>query len=147
MADSLLAPGEGDTVWLGTTKTSIKLDRARSRGSMFVAEHVFAPGFEGPPLHVHADMDHAFYVLEGQFRFVADGKVTIGGPGTFAFVARGTPHTWGNGADTPARALEINVPGGFEDYYRDLSMALGQGADPDPATIRSAMDRHGIIPA
>jgi mannose-6-phosphate isomerase-like protein (cupin superfamily) len=92
-------------------------------------------------------MDHAFYVLEGLFRFVVDGRESTGGPGTFAFVSRGTPHTWGNAAQTPSRALEINVPGGFEEYYRDLSAALGKGAEPDPEAIRGVMRRHGITPA
>jgi quercetin dioxygenase-like cupin family protein len=147
MADRLLSPGGGDRIWLGTTETTIKVDRALSNGALFVAEHVFAPSFEGPPMHVHPGMDHAFYVIEGQFRFVVDGKESTGGPGTFAFVARGTPHTWGNATDTPSRALEINVPGGFEEYYAELSEALPQGAQPDPEAIWDIMRRHGIVPA
>ncbi|MEX1104458.1 MAG: cupin domain-containing protein [Dehalococcoidia bacterium] len=147
MARIILGPGEGATVWLGTTETSIKVDRALSNGLLFMAEHVFAPGFEGPPAHIHPDMDHTFYVVEGTARFVVDGQESTGGPGTSAFVSRGTPHTWGNASDTPARLIEINVPGGFEEYYAELSRALPQGAPPDPETIRGIMQRHGILPA
>ena len=146
MAGKVLVPGEGDAIWLGTTETSIKVDRALSNGALFLAEHVFAPSFEGPPSHIHPEMDHAFYVLEGLARFVVDGKERTGGPGTAAFVARGTPHTWGNATDTPTRVLEINVPGGFEEYYAALSQALPKGAPPDPETIREIQRSHGILP-
>jgi len=63
--------------------------------------------------HSHHDSDEVAYVLSGEVTFKIGDEVTVGGPGTCAFMPRGVPHAWkkhrrGNRQvlflDTPARA-------------------------------------------
>lgn len=147
MNELVLEPGEGAVLALGTTHTVVKADSALSNGGLFVAEHTFAIGFAGPPSHIHQDTDHALYVLDGVARFVVEGQEWTGGAGTFAWVPRGKAHTWGNAGETIVRALEINVPGGFEVYYRELAEAFPAGTPLDADVVREIQRRHGIIPA
>ena len=39
-----------------------------------------APGREGPGAHVHEDEDDAFYVLDGELRFLVDGARSMRPP-------------------------------------------------------------------
>ena len=45
----------------------------------------------GPPPHSH-DWDEAFYVLNGEIRFVCDGQAHVCRPGTLVHIPRGTVH-------------------------------------------------------
>ena len=55
-------------------------------------------------------------------------------------------HSFGNASELPTRFLEINVPGGFERYYRDLAEAFPVGAAIDPQRMQEIQQRHGIRP-
>ena len=48
-------------------------------------------------------------------------------PGAFACALPGTRHTFANRSDEPVRFLNINAPGGFEQYMRDLAAAAAAG--------------------
>jgi quercetin dioxygenase-like cupin family protein len=56
------------------------------------------PAGSSPPLHVHRLEDEAFYVLEGQVRFVSGDTEVLAGPGSFVFAPRDVPHTFVVGA-------------------------------------------------
>ena len=140
----LLKPGEGKEIVIGPASMLVKT--VADSGGLFIAEHVFPPRFAGPGLHQHPAMAHAFYVLEGLVRFDVDGSESIGEAGTFAYVAPTLTHSFGNGGDSPARVLEINVPGGFDRYYAELAKAFPPGAEIDPELLRNLQRRHGIVP-
>ena len=60
--------------------------------------------------HLHRDSDEVAYVLSGEISFKIGDEVTVGGPGTCAFMPRGVPHAWKvTGTDT-ARALFLYTP-------------------------------------
>jgi mannose-6-phosphate isomerase-like protein (cupin superfamily) len=124
----------------------VKTVNGDSGDRLFVAEHVMPPMFAGPASHVHDEMDHAFYILEGTIRLVITGKEYLATAGSFAFVPRATVHSFGNASESPTRFLEINVPGGFERYYRDLSSAFPVGSPIDPVRMQEIQRRHGIRP-
>src|SRR3954447_14882861 len=49
-------------------------------------------------------------------------RETIAAPaGTYAVVPPGVVHTFSNPADAPARFLSAHVPGGFEQYFREIA--------------------------
>src|ERR1700761_1081287 len=50
----------------------------------------------GPPLHVHAEQDDTFYVLEGVLTIQADDEVFELTAGDFVSVPPGVPHTFDN---------------------------------------------------
>lgn len=88
------------------------------------------PG-EGPPLHLHRGHDEYFFVLEGTYQLqVGDQEQTIG-PGTLAFVPRGTAHGFKNIGGSDGRLLEWTIPGDNEAYFRAVdAMESAGGFDP-----------------
>ena len=61
-------------------------------------------------LHVHHSDDEAWYVLEGTLGFrVGDDEVEAGA-GAAVFVPRGTPHSFWNAGDGPARYVLVMPP-------------------------------------
>jgi len=66
--------------------------------------------------HLHRDSDEVAYVLSGEITFKIGDEVTVGGPGTCAFLPRGVPHAWKNTGTETARVLFLYTPtdaGGF----------------------------------
>jgi mannose-6-phosphate isomerase-like protein (cupin superfamily) len=142
----VLQPGQGESVAIGPASMLVKTVNGDSGDRLFVAEHVMPPMFAGPASHVHDEMDHAFYILEGILRLVVTGEEHLVAAGSFVFVPRATVHSFGNASELPTRFLEINVPGGFERYYRDLAKAFPIGAAIDPERMQEIQQRHGIRP-
>lgn len=69
-----------------------------SNGQYFVVEGVVPPG-GGPPLHVQTREEEAFYILEGEVTFYADGERIVGRTGSFVHIPRGVAHRFKNEGD------------------------------------------------
>ena len=78
----------------------------------------------GPPLHVHDREDECFYVLDGKLSIRCGGEAFDAAAGSFVFLPRGRPHRF-RAVGRPARLLLIAVPGGIEDYFREINAASG----------------------
>jgi mannose-6-phosphate isomerase-like protein (cupin superfamily) len=124
----VLYPGEGERHAIGeTSSATVKATGDATAGHFFLSECELGPGFAGPPPHVHDELVDSFYVLEGTLTVtVGDENVELG-PGSFACALPGTRHTFANRSDEPVRFLNINAPGGFEQYMRDLAAAAATG--------------------
>ena len=64
--------------------------------------------------HTHADEDDAFYMLDGELAFTADGEEIPAPAGTFVLIPPGVEHTFENRTDRPVRVLNIHAPAGFD---------------------------------
>ena len=60
--------------------------------------------------HLHHDSDEVAWVLEGEFTFRIGDEVTVGGPGTCAFMPRDIPHAWKNTGTETGRVLFLYTP-------------------------------------
>jgi mannose-6-phosphate isomerase-like protein (cupin superfamily) len=60
--------------------------------------------------HLHRRSDEVACVLSGEFTFKIGDVLTVGGPGTCAFVPRGNAHAWKNTGVEAGRALFIYTP-------------------------------------
>ena len=98
---------------------------------------------DGPPLHVHRDQDDTFFVLEGVLTVQVGDEVFDIGPGDFATVPPGVPHTFANiRKDQPAvKAINLMTPGGLDEQFRD--MALISEAPSDPDAVARLREKHG----
>lgn len=84
-------------------------------------------GSAGPLLHVHPTHGEGFYVLAGELTFQVGDEIVSGGPGTWVFAPRDTPHTLANLSDQDARLLCVFAPGGFERRFeRMIAQQTGQ---------------------
>src|ERR1700755_642504 len=92
---------------------AVRLRREQTDGSLGLVEQQIPAGYPGPAMHVHPDFDETFYVIEGELGFRVGDQAYEAGPGSVAFVPRGTPHTFANPGQEPARSLVLATPGGF----------------------------------
>jgi pimeloyl-ACP methyl ester carboxylesterase/quercetin dioxygenase-like cupin family protein len=118
-------PGAGPTIEgpVGGPLT-FKLRGEQSNGKLAVLENVLPPG-EGPPVHTHANEDEAWYVLEGELRFIADAEESKLPAGSFVFVPSGTTYTFQNVGVQPARILVILTPAGLEPFFERVAEIPG----------------------
>jgi len=97
---------------------TFKVMSDQSGGALTAIDTVVMPG-EGPPLHVHHNEDEFIWVLEGRFRVKLGDDMNEAAPGAFVFIPRGTPHTWQNIGDAPARFFAGTMPASiaFEQFF------------------------------
>jgi mannose-6-phosphate isomerase-like protein (cupin superfamily) len=142
-ATTVLGPGEGETMTIRGNTLTILADSAATGGAFGVLDYTAAPGFPGPPPHLHHEAAEVFYVLEGKLTMrLGDETLTLPAGG-FVLVPPGTVHTFSNQAEAPVRFLGLLEPGGFEQYFRDLRDALA-GGPLDPAVVREISSRYDI---
>jgi mannose-6-phosphate isomerase-like protein (cupin superfamily) len=136
----IFAAGEGATVLsgLGTT-IAFKVTGAETEGRCSIIEYTAPPGFAGPPLHIHPHTDELYFVLDGTAQFRLGAETASAGSGALVFIPRGTPHTFANPGDAPARMLVTLTPAGFEQYFVELFALLSQQVDRAEYLEQSAM--------
>jgi quercetin dioxygenase-like cupin family protein len=110
------AQPECEKLWVIGEKVVIRLTSAETAGGFSMAEITSRPGGGVPP-HLHKREDEMFYILDGTYEFVIDGKSHTLTSGAFAFVPRGTFHSFRNIGTTQARMLDYHTPGGFEKFF------------------------------
>jgi quercetin dioxygenase-like cupin family protein len=121
----------------------LKLGGRDSAGQLTVMMGTTPPK-AGPPLHRHSREDESFYVLEGEYLFEVDGKQFHAGPGTFAFLPRGTAHTFQNVTDKPAKLLIITQPAGVEDFFVEVDAAMRGMTEPDMSVLLPIFHKFGM---
>ena len=114
----VLAPGGGRTI-PGLEVITLKLTGEQTRGSIGMLEGTSPPGV-GPPRHIHRSSDEVFYVLSGQFLFLAGELLTEASPGSLIFIPRGTVHAVKALGSEPGRVLAAFVPGGPERSFEEF---------------------------
>jgi mannose-6-phosphate isomerase-like protein (cupin superfamily) len=122
---------------------TIKAGATDTDGALSLVEYTAAPGYAGPPLHLHRETADMFFVLEGALELRLGDETLELSLGSFALVPPGTVHTFSNPGAEPARFLSLMLPGGFEQYFRDLRNALGDGP-PDPAVIGELAAKYDV---
>ncbi|MFI0966574.1 cupin domain-containing protein [Streptomyces sp. NPDC021080] len=71
---SVVGPGDGETIVLGTTHMRVLEDGSHTGHRLAITESVLAPHTQGPPQHRHTRHDEGFYILSGTIRFTAGDK-------------------------------------------------------------------------
>jgi mannose-6-phosphate isomerase-like protein (cupin superfamily) len=119
---------EGRATWFINALMTTKASTEETGGAYSLTEHLVTAA-SNPPMHVQLEEDEAFYLLDGEVDFEVDGEVVHATPGTFAFVARGSAHTFRVKTDT-ARMLVL-CSGKPTDNLEDFFHTMGE-----PATAR-----------
>jgi quercetin dioxygenase-like cupin family protein len=144
-AVSVVGPGAGETIVLGTTRMRVLEDGSHTGHRLAIAESVLAPHTQGPPQHRHAQHDEGFYILSGTVRFTVEDEDHDATTGTLVMVPPGTPHA--NVSDQPAVMLSTFTPDLYVQYFRDLQDLLAGGRRLTPQANIDAMSRYGTEPA
>jgi quercetin dioxygenase-like cupin family protein len=70
--------------------------------------------------HLHRDSDEVAWVLAGEITFQIGDEVTVGGPGTCAFIPRNVPHAWKNTGSETGRVVFLYTPAAAGRYVEAL---------------------------
>jgi mannose-6-phosphate isomerase-like protein (cupin superfamily) len=159
----VLSPDEGEAVEFGGFGVRFMIDEAHSEGNFALVEHPIGPRVLAAPMHTHRHEDEYTYVLEGEIGVQVGDKVRVARTGDLVYKPRGVPHAFWNAGDTPARALEIISPAGFERYFSEIASLLPPnhhgpsdvqallavqekyGLEMDMASIPALTERHGLV--
>jgi len=95
------------------------------------------------PLHVHANEDELFYVVEGEHVFQVGDEEFPAGRGAVVFAPRHVPHAQRRVVPRTGRILTMVSPAGFEGFFRELSAAESAGGA-GPEAYERASRKYGI---
>lgn len=132
-----LGPDEGTAIWFTNALVTIKTGGSNTNQRLTVAQ-ILHPGGYSPPRHRHLVEDESFFILSGTAIFHSDDDQFNVGPGDFAFLPKGSIHTFIAGPDEPFHCLVITVPAGFEHFVAEAGVQAGRRELPDPAPVDGA---------
>lgn len=112
----------------------------QTNGKYAIFEAYVPPG-GGPPPHVHTREEEGFYVLEGEITFTIDGKRIVATSGTFANMPAGTPHSFKNESDRPAKMLISVAPAGLEEMFFAVGVPLEEGSIQAPPPTKAEIEK------
>jgi quercetin dioxygenase-like cupin family protein len=121
---------------------SLKLRGGETGGSIMVFEATVPAGTKST-FHLHRDSDEVAYVLSGEVTFLIGDDVTVGGPGTCAFMRRGVRHAWKSTGAQAGRVLFLYTPdsaGGLIEEQQRTGRKFGSMNERELAEI---LRRHG----
>jgi quercetin dioxygenase-like cupin family protein len=125
---------EGEAVRFFDQVYTLKASGDMTGGSFGLVE-VTTPEGSGPPPHVHAREDEAFYVLEGRYEVTVGEEQFEAAEGTFVFAPRNVPHAVESG-----QAPRLRVPDRMGNVLPRLHPRRRRGSRP------SADGGHGKGP-
>jgi mannose-6-phosphate isomerase-like protein (cupin superfamily) len=139
---------QGRALWhLGALLTFKAL--GEETGGQFWALEGLADQNIAVPLHLHHHEDEIWYVLEGKITFTIGDQVIEGGPGTYAYIPKGTPHTFQVRTET-ARWFGFGTPAGLDHWFFEtgvpaaaLTLPPPPASPPDIAAIVASLLAYG----
>jgi quercetin dioxygenase-like cupin family protein len=116
----VVMPGKGPVWKMAPGRSStLKLRNGETDESVMIFEEV-APVGTVTPMHLHHDSDEVAYVLSGEITFKIGDAVTVGGPGTCAFMPRDIAHAWKSTGAEPGRVLFMYTPGRAGKLFEEM---------------------------
>jgi quercetin dioxygenase-like cupin family protein len=135
---------------------ALKLLGRETNESIMLFEETLPAGTKSL-FHLHHDSDEVAWVLAGEITFQIGDEVTVGGPGTCAFMPRDVPHAWKNTGRETGRVLFLYTPAAAGGLVEALSErrptdCAGVMADYTRATLKvgytarnACDDRAGFV--
>ncbi len=122
----VLPPGEGRHYPCGPMHSVFLADGEETDGRYSVSIWWVDPNQPGPGAHAHDANEELFFVIEGTMTFLVGDQHVDAPAGTFLRIPAGVMHDFENRTDSPAGALNVFIPGGFEaqmpaivEWYRE----------------------------
>jgi len=137
---TLKKPSEGRTIAVVGDVYRFLATGEDTNGKYAQWEAIVPPG-GGPPPHVHSREEEGFYILDGEITFQIDEKRIVATAGTFANMPVGTPNSFKNESNRPAKMLISVAPAGLEKMFFEVGQAVAQGATTAPPPSKDEIDK------
>ena len=132
---------QGERLTFGDAVILVRVTAEASGGALTIWEEL--PPLLDTPMHVHANEDELFHIIDGEHEFRCGDEQFRVGPGAFLHLPRGVPHAHRRLVPGRGRFLVITTPGGFEGFFRVLAEADRRG-ELGPAAYDRASHQFGI---
>ena len=143
MSIYVVGPNDGEQSGGGPIRIRIIEDGSHTGHRLGLIEATVPAGPAMPPQHVHRDHDEVFIVISGKLRFTSGGESFDAEAGSCVTVPPGTPHTFSNPFEEPARFINTLTPDLYIEYFRDLSrLPVDANGLLSPADIGRAMAKY-----
>ena len=138
----VVPPGGGPVLAMAPGRSAaLKLVSGETAGSIMLFEETVPSGV-GTNFHLHRDSDEVAWVLSGEIIFKIGDEVTVGGPGTCAFMPRGLAHAWKNSGAATARVLFLYTPAGAGGFFEESQRLQRSYESFASEEVRAAYRRH-----
>ena len=115
-----VGPREGRLLWVLGELVTRKVASEQTGGAYSLFEVVTQPQV-GPPPHIQHREDECFYVLEGEYEFLVEGRTLRMPAGSLLYVPKGNLHAHKNVGEGTGRMLVSQTPGGLhERFFEEL---------------------------
>lgn len=121
---------------------SLKLRGGETGDRIMMFEETLPAGTKST-LHLHHDSDEVAYVLSGQVTFLIGDEVTVGGPGTCAFMPRGVRHAWKSTSAETGRVLFLYTPARAGGLIEEQQRTGHKFASMSERELAEMLQRHG----
>ena len=115
--------------------SALKLLGGETSDSVMMFEET-APAGTQATYHLHHDSDEVAYVLAGEITFKIGDEVSVGGPGTCAFLPRNIPHAWKNSGSETGRVVFLYTPAAAGGYVEEMRNRPGPMTDDERKELR-----------
>ena len=111
----ILQNQKGRALWHFGALLNFKALGAETGGQYWALEGL-ADKHMAIPLHAHTHEDEIWFVLEGEIAFILGEDTMVGGPGTFVYIPRNTPHTFQVRSEI-ARWFGFGLSGNLDEWF------------------------------
>jgi quercetin dioxygenase-like cupin family protein len=109
----------------GTYRTVMS---GKQTGGAYAVIEMLVPPNGGPPPHSHADVQEAFYILEGEIELKTEEGNHIAQKGDYVNIPKGgLIHQFKNKTDTLARLMCIVTPAGMDEMFEEIGEPVEYG--------------------
>ncbi len=135
---------EGRALWHLGALLTFKALMHETNGQCWVLEGL-ADQHMAVPLHAHTHEDELWCVLEGEIAFIVGDETRSGGPGTFVYIPRNTPHTFQVKSET-ARWFGVGIGGALDQWFFEIGTpAQALRLPPPPAAPPTDAEIDAIV--
>lgn len=140
-----------ESLWVAGADRATFIKTGKDTNGRYSLADFYVPLQLGPPPHIHTRENEWFYVTEGELTFfIEDEQPLIATPGTLIFGPKGHSHGFVNQGTQPAKMLNVWLPSGIEDFFREVGDPVTQ-SDPftpplplNPEKLLAAAPKYGV---
>jgi len=146
----IVTPELKNSYWYIGHLMSFLITSSDTNGSFALLHGFEVKGLEPPP-HIHTREDESFYLLDGKINYTVGKEIFKAGKGDWVFLPRNIRHSFQVVTDQAEVLIHLS-PGGFEEYFREMSEPAGEmvipprpQGPPDLKRIVATASKYGII--
>jgi quercetin dioxygenase-like cupin family protein len=146
----LASPNLSNSYWYIGHLMSVLVSSKDTNGAFSLIHGYEIQGLEPPP-HTHTKEDESFYLLSGEIEYTVGNQIIAAKEGDWAFLPRNIQHSF-KVLTEKAEVLMHLSPGGFEDYFIEMSEPAKEMVIPTkpqgPPNVQKIIEvasKYGII--